>query len=285
MNISPEVGVDSPTKTTPSVLSPTAIQVSQPLATETEDVRSPTSEKGIEVDGTATPPRVLTSDIATPVASPVASPIASPLSQALSHLSHLSHMSKHVASAASSCASPVDKQTVYESDLIAYSDYQASKLSFPVGCPVWYIYDNESTPDTLLKQVRYGRVKAVAMNVVTRSFVYKIEKENCEPGEGLDLVLEDHIAYATSCPVRVTIEDRVMDGEIICPANLKDFTGKHSYSVMLKTRGNQLMIEHDVPCDQVKYRTGDELVESAVGVQGVAHAVGDDAVCNGFTCW
>jgi hypothetical protein len=123
------------------------------------------------------------------------------------------------------------------------------------------------------------------MNVVTRGFVYKIEKDNCEPGEGLDLVLEDHIAYATSCPIRVTIEDRVMDGEIICPSNLMDFTGKPSYSVMLKTRGNQLVIQHNVSCDQIKYRTGDEIIRSVGGVEGVAQAVGDDAVCNGFTCW
>jgi hypothetical protein len=71
-----------------------------------------------------------------------------------------------------------------------------------------------------------------------------------------------------------------MDGEIICPSNLTDFTGRTTYSVMLRTRGNVLQIEHGVEGERIKYRSGDELEK-----QSVAEAVGE-SVCNGpFTCW
>jgi ferredoxin-thioredoxin reductase catalytic subunit len=270
-----EINVHSPTKATPSVLSPTALQP----PTETEDTRN----SSIEIDDKSTSPRVLTD-----AATPVASPITSPLSQALSHLSQLSLSKKNITS---SPPSPTSRHTaVYESDLIAYSDYQASKLSYPIGCPVWYIYDNESSPNTILTKVRYGKVAAVAMNVHTRSFVYKIQKhaESLSNNEPLDLVLEDHIAYASSCPVRVTMGDRVVDGTIICPSNLKDFTGSNStnktYSVMLTLRrGNELSIEHDVCSEMIRYRVSDD--DELVVDGEVAKAVVDDALCAGFSCW
>lgn len=268
-----------------AVLSPTAIQVSQPLVSETEDARSPAAEKEAEADEKATSSRDLNTpeETSPDCVSPVASPVRTPLSQALSHLSNIS-VSQRVGSMVSAASlrarDKPDKHAINEADLIAYSDYQASKLSYPNGCPVWYTFANESVPGSVLSDVRYGTVKAAAMNVVTRSFVYRIEKESGDPGDDLDLVLEDHIAYATSCPVRVTVEGRAVDGEIICPTNLKDFTGLTTYSVMLKTGGNKLKIEHNVPSEKIKFKVGEEME----GIM-VAQAVSEDRGCNSFACW
>ena len=285
MHSAKDPGTTSVASPKASALSPTALKVSQPLVNEIEDTREPATEKETQADDKATPLHVVTTPEvkSSDCAPPVASPFGSPLSHALSHLSHLS-ISQRVSSVVSVTSRKArdepDKDTINEADLIAYSDYQAAKLSYPIGCPVWYTFASESSPDGVLTKVRYGTVKAAAMNVVTRSFVYRIEKENGELGDDLDLVLEDHIAYATSCPVRVTVDGRAVDGEIICPSNLKDFTGLTTYSVMLKTGGNQMKIEHDVPSEKIRFKVGDEME----GIM-VAQAVSEDKGCNGFACW
>jgi len=251
--------VHSSTKTSSTILSPTALQLSQYL-TESKEARSPT-EKDIEVDGESYPPRVL---------SPSAHefPVSTPLSDTLSH------MSRRVVSTTSHQVN----NTIYESDLIPYSDYQASKLSYPIGCTVWYKYDNESIRDAKLTSVQIGKVKSVAMNVATRSFVYKIEKDE----NTLDLVLEDHIAYASGCPVQVTIDDQVLNGKIICPSNLADFSSHNTryYSVMFRGSGNTLMIEHDVCSDQIKYCDREDESEEMVAI-----AVGESVCNNPFSWW
>ena len=271
---------DAPKLATPassaptSTLSPTSLQVSQPLVNETEDVRSPKSERGVELDAKSL--RVVTTGtVTTPLASPRngLSPMSSPLSQALSAVSQ---MSKRV----TSNASLVETFSINECDLIAYSELQTSKLNFPVGCPVWYNYDAKVGDDKVLTKVRFGKVKAAAMNVVTRSFVYKIEKMNAQPGEPLDLVYEDHIAYATSCPVQVTIDNVIMEGEVICPSNLKAFCGNAYYSVMLRSKENELRLEHNVSGEQIKYFSG-RSEELAISMDGLAVAVSEDQGCNG----
>ncbi|KAL3804656.1 hypothetical protein HJC23_008471 [Cyclotella cryptica] len=186
-----------------------------------------------------------------------------------------------------SLTSPLNKRTVFEADLIAYSTEQASKLSYPVGCPVWYIYNGDASPDSVLSKVRHGKVNAVAMNVATRSFVYKIEKTTGEEGEApaVDLVLEDNIAYAVSCPVQVTIEDKEFDGEVICPSDLKDFTGNDkTYSVMLVNNGNMLRIEHGVSSRQIKYRGVNQLLEKEEAVTPQAVTM-DASRRRPFACW
>ncbi|KAL7489261.1 hypothetical protein ACHAW6_014833 [Cyclotella cf. meneghiniana] len=185
--------------------------------------------------------------------------------------------------ASSSPKSPLNRPIVFESELIAYSTEQASKLSYPVGCPVWYTYNGDVSSDSILSKVRHGKVNSVAMNVATRSFVYKIEKANADEGEAVtvDLVLEDNIAYAVSCPVRVTMEDGVFDGEVICPADLKDFTGNDKrYSVMLVKRGNILRIEHDVSSQQIKYREVNQKEERSIQV-----VTNDTTLRRPFACW
>ena len=265
----------SPAASAPtSTLSPTSLQVSQPLANGTEDARSPKSERGVEIDDKSL--RIVTTGtVASPLTSPKngLSPMASPLSQALSAVSQVSRR-------VTSNASLGETFSIHECDLIAYTEHQTNKLNFPVGCPVWYNYDAKVGDDKVLTKVRCGKVKAAAMNVNTRSFVYKIEKMNAQPGEALDLVSEDHIAYSSSCPVQVTIDNVIMEGEVICPSNLKAFCGNSYYSVMLKSKGNEMRLEHDVSGEQVKYLSG-KSEEFVVGMDGLAVAVSEDRGCNG----
>eukprot|EP00804_Cyclotella_cryptica_P010167 CCRYP_013803-RA/>CCRYP_013803-RA protein AED:0.03 eAED:0.03 QI:408/1/1/1/1/1/2/290/469 len=145
--------------------------------------------------------------------------------------------------------------------LVHFPSNEASKLSYPLGCPVWYNFENSDSADM---NFYHGHVKGVAMDCVSRKFVYKIQKadsvsawhEDEEKGQ-YDLVYEDDVAYAMSCPVRVSLEcGKEFDGEIICFSRTRNDKGQinHVYSGLLFIEKNKLKVQHGIQSNQITYR-------------------------------
>lgn len=147
--------------------------------------------------------------------------------------------------------------------LINFTSNETSKLSYPIGCPVWYNFENS---DSNHLNFCHGHVKGAAMDCNTRKFVYKIQKadsasvghDGCNHRGPFDFVIEDDVTYAMSCPVRVSAEcGKEFDGEIICSSPIRNERGhsiNHVYSILLFIEENKMKVQHGIKSNQVKYR-------------------------------
>jgi hypothetical protein len=112
----------------------------------------------------------------------------------------------------SSSTFPSNRPPQNQTTLINFSTEEASKLSYPVGCPVWYNFHSDANQHEL--SFCRGRVSSVAMDWLSRKFVYRILKSDAADSDrrGVeDLVSEDSVAYAMGCPVRITVGGREFD--------------------------------------------------------------------------
>ena len=163
-----------------------------------------------------------------------------------------SSLLKRRAPPATSNASKQQRQAVHSS-LINFSTEEASKLSYPVTCPVWYNFSAASENELNFCS---GRVMSVAMDYTSRKLVYRIKADALGSNiEGFDLVSEDDIAYAINCKVRVTLGGTEQDGKIVCPSRVVTESGiiETSYSVVI-TNDKKTKVLHRINSQQIKYR-------------------------------
>jgi hypothetical protein len=156
----------------------------------------------------------------------------------------------------SSSTFPSNRPPQNQTTLINFSTEEASKLSYPVGCPVWYNFHSDANQHEL--SFCRGRVSSVAMDWLSRKFVYRILKSDAADSDrrGVeDLVSEDSVAYAMGCPVRITVGGREFDGEVVCSSRVRDGNGKteSTYSIMT-FETHQCKVISDLDSNQVKYR-------------------------------
>ena len=182
-------------------------------------------------------------------------------------------------SSSSSIVDGIDETNLFELPL-----EQTYKLSYPVGCPVWYNkYTNCCTGKNNTRDVYYcGVVIKVLMDLgMSRKIYYRVEKTKGSidhPANGdecstQDLIQEDKVVYAAKCPVLVEMtsdngDTKDMEGEIVCPRG-KNKT-KASYTVMVFMEDNKVGVEDGVISQRIKFRSK----ESTVTQEKEVHVVG-----------
>ena len=142
---------------------------------------------------------------------------------------------------------------INEDNLIELPLEQTSKMSYPLGCPVWYGKhkhdDNEA--------YSYGTIVSIHFDVMCMKRYYRIKAKAKGGSNGsigsysIDLVQEDKVFYAAKCPVLVQVcsgEKKEMKGEIICPR-------RSAYTVMLFLDENRVMVEDGVVPLRIKYHS------------------------------
>ncbi|KAL7546400.1 hypothetical protein ACHAWF_009740 [Thalassiosira exigua] len=154
------------------------------------------------------------------------------------------------------------EQQISDANLVELPSEQTSKLNFPIGCPIWYDVQRKSRS---LISIRNGTVIAVAMDVLSRKFFYRVEKVRniedlsgaADSLSGIDLVPEDKIVFAAKCQVLVRIDGdaKEAEGEIVCPRMVKGDDGmiQVKYSIMYFQADNILDIEDSVLPNRIKY--------------------------------
>lgn len=164
---------------------------------------------------------------------------------------------------------------INEANLIELPLEKASKLKFPVGCPVWY-YDKHSPQSTQSNhfEVRHGTIISALMDFMIRKIYFRVEKTRhindlSDAGDVLpliDIVLEDKIVYAATCPVLLQMggDKSEMEGEIVCPRSMASNDGSvtTTYTVMIFLEGNKLRIEDGVEPRRIKFHNRKGVVVS-----------------------
>lgn len=158
------------------------------------------------------------------------------------------------------------------SNLITMHTEQTHAMPFPPGCPVLYNFRTNAPYNTTVCR---GVVKSVSLDLDSRKLYYEVGRNrsinnNVSNDEDDDktttLILEDELAYANKCPVKVTACVHPFDdveGEIVhakpttTAATSKSNDGKLEifYTVMYEdTNNDELQFEERVTADRIKYR-------------------------------
>ena len=179
-----------------------------------------------------------------------------------------------------------------ETNLFELPLEQTYKLSYPVGCPVWYNkYTNCCTGKNNTRDVYYCGVVIKVLMDLGMSRKYRAEKTkssinidhsshtpaNGEECSTQELIQEDKVVYAAKCPVLVEMtsingDTKDMEGEIVCPRG-KNKT-KTSYTVMLFMEDNKVGVEDGVVSQRIKFRSISSEKESTVTQQSEVQVVG-----------
>ena len=186
----------------------------------------------------------------------------------------------------SSIVDGIDETNLFELPL-----EQTYKLSYPVGCPVWYNkYTNCTGKNNTLDVYYCGVVIKVLMDLgMSRKIYYRVEKTkssidhsshtpaNGEECSTQELIQEDKVVYAAKCPVLVEMtsdagDTKDMEGEIVCPRG-KNKT-KASYTVMVFMEDNKVEIEDGVVSQRIKFLSISSEKESTVTQQSEVQVVG-----------
>jgi len=188
-------------------------------------------------------------------------------------------------SSASPVSAPVAKQpdsTPSPLNLIKLTNEQATKMKYPVGCPIWYnIHINAakftssqsmSKKYSSLCDANIGLVKSISMDITTRNLLYEVCAAKIirgvfksSDGSGTSeegLFLEDHLCYASKCPVLVQL-DEPMQGEVVTCSfsnHLVDTQVEKSYMVAVCSKDSHMQLFQAVNENHVKYSPVD-LVE------------------------
>jgi len=143
---------------------------------------------------------------------------------------------------------------INENNLIELTLEQTSKLSYPVGCPVWFKRHRHNDREVY----SYGTIISVHMDLTscTRKVYYRIKEKTKGGSHGsigsysIDLVEEDKVFYAAKCPVIVQMscgDKKEIEGEIVCPR-------RHAYTVMMFREG-KVEVEDGVVSSRIKFRS------------------------------
>eukprot|EP00581_Thalassiosira_minuscula_P012804 CAMPEP_0183714476 /NCGR_PEP_ID=MMETSP0737-20130205/8973_1 /TAXON_ID=385413 /ORGANISM="Thalassiosira miniscula, Strain CCMP1093" /LENGTH=515 /DNA_ID=CAMNT_0025943407 /DNA_START=99 /DNA_END=1642 /DNA_ORIENTATION=- len=140
---------------------------------------------------------------------------------------------------------------------------QTEELPFPIGCPVWYNFPENSsanvtnTDPPILKQ---GVVESVFFNYgedKDRSMIYEVVYEGDDGGKIVEEVYESNLSYGASCPVTVHAdknEEGCEDGTILLgePSPLEP--GKFVYTAMIFMERSQARFESGIDAERIRYR-------------------------------
>jgi len=143
---------------------------------------------------------------------------------------------------------------IKEENLFKFPSEQTCKLSYPVGCPVWFKRHRHNDREVY----SYGTIISVHMDLTssTRKFYYRIKEKTKGGSHGsigsysIDLVEEDKVFYAAKCPVTIQIgcgDKKEIEGEIVCPR-------RHAYTVMIFREG-KVEVEDGVVSSRIKFRS------------------------------
>mmetsp|Transcript_26006 Transcript_26006/g.47821 ORF Transcript_26006/g.47821 Transcript_26006/m.47821 type:complete len:463 (-) Transcript_26006:115-1503(-) len=139
---------------------------------------------------------------------------------------------------------------------------QTEGLPFPVGCPVWYGFNdypnqsstiiNETEEQPMLKR---GVVRSVSFDYISKAMIYEVGYHDSDSAEDsvIEEVSEDHLAYGANCSVSIDIGDKLVEGTILLCKPASDDPGKFLYTVMTSTEG-RFMYTEDIDAERVVYR-------------------------------
>ncbi|KAL7552533.1 hypothetical protein ACHAWF_015779 [Thalassiosira exigua] len=163
-----------------------------------------------------------------------------------------------------------------EAKLVVLTAEQASDLSFPVGCPVWYDFSFAGEGGAPLAGCREGTVASVRLDLASKSLSFevrrKLERNEVDAAASTDSVAEDDVSYAAGCPVVVSSkgpEAEDVDGEILF-AKPSNHRGGTRYAVKhFSGSARDVTIEEGVTPDRLRYRAPPE--DRNAGEGGGAH--------------
>ena len=131
--------------------------------------------------------------------------------------------------------------------LIYFSSHESLKLKYPVGCRVWYNLDST--------EFDQGHVVDVALDALTRKFVYKIQNDAAE--RLCDLVMEDHVTYAMNCPVTIVLKGEAGVHGVVVGSNAVLHGGGKitSYCVQIRTETGRAKLVRGVKNIQYRHKS------------------------------
>ena len=148
---------------------------------------------------------------------------------------------------------------INEDNLMEMPLNKTSKLSYPIGCPVWY----NRLKQTGVEEFSCGDVSSVLMDVLSGKRYYRITKTidddsfSLSSGNG-DIIQEDKVMYAAKCPVFVERkadnnngEKKEVQGDIIRPNVDRKAT---TYTVILFEDDNKIVVVDGVVPEHIKFR-------------------------------
>ena len=150
-----------------------------------------------------------------------------------------------------------------DENLFELPSERTRKLSFPVGCPVWY--NRRSKSGSKIDTYSSGVIFSVLMDIMSGNKYYRIQNttkvNNSSSSDGCSsvgdtvLVQEGKIAYAARCLVLVQMAgDTEVEGEIICPRS-----EMKTYTVMF-VKDEEVVVEDGIKSHRIKYRNAQIVV-------------------------
>jgi len=144
----------------------------------------------------------------------------------------------------------VKPKKLSEMKLVSATKEQEESLEFPLGCHVlWKLHD---------ESFQRGVVSSAWLNMIPPiRFVYKVEPLN---GESKQIKSACELAFDTRCPVYINSSptdnnNHLVEGEVLLSRT--DDT-KTLYTILIKKKGNEFQLEHDVPSDLVRFRKAEK---------------------------
>lgn len=150
--------------------------------------------------------------------------------------------------------------------LMKLEPHQSAYLKYPVDCRVYYDFNPQTTSQytsqskpKLVGSFCIGRIKAIYLDPVTKSFVYDVQPVAKSGSSSSQLLAESQLAYATGTPVDVQFSknEAIQEGEIM-GYKLGWGTGSLNeaklYTLKVLTYKNIAQMYEDVHEDMITYR-------------------------------
>ena len=141
----------------------------------------------------------------------------------------------------------------FDRDVIRFNADQCAKLSFPIGCPVWYNFAGNQ--GTALKR---GIVKSAALR--GGQLVYEVTYSDNNTENVITEVVEDkQLGFGASCPVTISSarnddSNACLEGEIVLCTPSPTDSSKFVYSAMIILEGSRMRYEHAIEEERITYR-------------------------------
>lgn len=137
-------------------------------------------------------------------------------------------------------------------DVIRFNADQCNKLSFPIGCPVWYNF--AAKQGTTLKR---GVVKSAALK--SSQLVYEVTYSDDNENVITEVVEDKKLGFGATCPVTISSlrsddSNVSLEGEIVLCTPSPTNSSKFVYSAMIFLDGSRIRYENGIEEERVKYR-------------------------------
>jgi len=137
-------------------------------------------------------------------------------------------------------------------NVIRFNADQCNKLSFPIGCPVWYNFAGNH--GTTLKR---GVVKSAALR--SSQLVYEVTYSDGNENIITEVVEDKQLGFGSTCPVTITSSQSdngnvSLEGEIVLCTPSPTNSSKFVYSAMIILDGSRIRYENGIEEERIKYR-------------------------------